>query len=151
MTWKWVIMVWLTQNPGTARHSASAEQFNAQLQLHLPTYFSIIIVQHINLARYNRIYWQQSCQGKAAAGGCPSEPFSGACKHCACPRCRHSPNQQMLMVPVKGSMEAQSTNQSLKVSQWPKQVWKLKAWEAVEDLEPKPPPPFKAWIEALCL
>ena len=37
-----------------------------------------IIVATVNIPRYNRIHWPQSCPGKETAGGCPYAPCSGA-------------------------------------------------------------------------
>ena len=77
MTQKWVIMVWLTRNPASARHAASADQSNALLQRPLPTKLRITVAT-VYIQSYNRMHWHQSCPGKAAAGGCPSAPDSGA-------------------------------------------------------------------------
>ena len=74
-------MVWLTRKLAETRLccfslsqipccSSRCLQNSALLQLqYIPTVYT---------ARYNRIHWQQSCPGKAAAGGCPSTPCSGA-------------------------------------------------------------------------
>ena len=59
MTQKWAIMVWLTWNPATARHAASADQSNALLQSLLPTKLSMTVAT-VYIERDNRIHWQQS-------------------------------------------------------------------------------------------
>ena len=69
--------------------------------------------------RYNRIHWQHSGPSKAAEGGCPSAPCSGASQLYL-----RRPNQPMLMAPAEAPREAQSTRQSPKVKT-----------EDVEDLE----------------
>ena len=76
MTWKWIIMVWLTQNPASAWHAASADQSNAAwpVAYKIQQYYK----NNYSIPRNNRVYWQQSCPGEAAAGGCPSAPCLGA-------------------------------------------------------------------------
>ena len=68
--------MWLTPNKVSALHAASADQSNAQLQLQLPTKFSITFKFGYSIPRYKRIHWQQSGLNKAAAGGCPPAPCS---------------------------------------------------------------------------
>ena len=87
-----VIMVWLTRNSASAQHVASADQFNALLQRPLPKLRITLATVHIK--RYNRIHWQRSCPGKAAAGGCPSAPGSGA-------------RPQPVLAPARGAGAAQ--------------------------------------------
>ena len=72
MALKWVIIFWFTRNSASARHVASADCCIACVVYLLQHYCSY------SVPRYNWIYWQQSGQGKVAAGGCPSALGSGA-------------------------------------------------------------------------
>ena len=80
-------MLWMTRNPASARHAASADQLNALLQSLLPTKFSISVAT----VYIPRIHWQQSCPGKAATGGYPSASSSGA--RCWCQPAVQAPPQ----------------------------------------------------------
>ena len=79
-------MVWLTWNPASAQHAASADQSNARLKPEhlLPTKFSSTVAT-LYVQRYNRIIWHQSWTDKAAAGGFPppvQAPTSSLCLRC---------------------------------------------------------------------
>ena len=87
------MMAWLTRNPASAWHAASEDQSNALLQRQLPTKLRITVAT-VYIQRYNKIHWHPRCPGKAAAGGCPSAPGSGAA---------HSQCRRQLAVPAPSS------------------------------------------------
>ena len=118
-------MVWLTQNPASARDAASADQSNALLQ-HPSTTKLRITVATVYLQRYNRIYWLQSCPAKTAGGGCPSTPGSGARPQpVQAPASCAGTAQPMLMAPAEARTKALSKRQSPMA----------KTCKAVEDFE----------------
>ena len=156
MTPKWVIMVWLTQNPTSAWHAASADQSNALLQSQLPTK-SRITVARVYIQRYNRIHWHQSCSDKAAAGGClcpVQAPASSQCLHtlavpappsqCSWHQLKHTgkpkarvkarrrrskanlKQSKTLKLQVRNSLRNRIEAQSASLG--PKQAWKHKVW-----------------------
>ena len=109
-------MVWLTWNPASALHAASADldQSNALLQRPLPTKFSITVTT-VYTQRYNRSHWQQSCLLLAGCGRLSVHARfrrSPAASAGASPLCWRSPNKPMLMTPAEARREAQSTRQA---------------------------------------
>ena len=125
-------MVWLTRNSASARHAASADQSNALLQRPLPTKLRITVAT-VYIQRYSKIHWRQSCPGKAAAGGCPFVPGSGARPQpVPAPARGAGAVQPMLMAPAEAYREARSTRQSPKA--------KIKAVKDFEAWSPKFPP-----------
>ena len=138
MTQRWVIMVWLTRNQASAQQAASADQSKALLQCPLTTKLRITVATAwVNIQRYNRIHWHQSCPGKVAAGGCPSAPCSGARPQPvpAPARCAGAA-QPMLMAPAEAYREARSTRQSPKANRSSRRLWSFKS-EIPPEIESK--------------